>query len=157
VLCKASASIRDAYEIRLALFFAVHASKKFVLAVPPGAQVDSLLMSHIALHGGIVREDTIVEYSVYVGHVSASGQEGDGWVMGDSSSHASLLHSLRSDWLKEKLVPGAMVAAAEMRQLELALQNENISLRNIDDENIKAALSNLQKTAMKDGGYIFVQ
>ena len=157
VLCKSSAKIRNAYEIRLGLFFAVNGGKRFVLIVPIGAEVETALRSHIARHGGVVQEVVLTDYSVYIGHQLASGEEGDGWVLGDAAAHASLLRSLKSSWLKEKLVPGATLVSAELNECLSELQDEVIPFNNLDDENVKAALAGLLKAAITNGGCVFVQ
>ena len=131
--------------------------KRFVLNVPVGAEVETALRSHIALHGGVVQEAVSADYCVYIGHLLASGEEGDGWVLGDAAIHASLLASVKSPRLKEKLVPGATLVAAELSECLTELQNEVIPFKNIDDENVKAALAGLLKSAITDGGSIFVQ
>jgi hypothetical protein len=156
-LCKASTSIRNAYEIRLALFFAVDSKKRFVLNVPIGAQVAPDLRLHIAQHGGIVQEVAIADYSVYIGHFLSSGEEGDGWVIGDAAAHASLGSSLKSHWLRQRLEPGSTVTGTELQQFSAEMQNEVIALNNIDGENIKVALASLVQAAETHGGYLFVQ
>jgi hypothetical protein len=157
VLCKSSTKIRNAYEIRLGLFFAVNSGKRFVLNVPSGAEVEPALRSHIALHGDIVQEGPASDYSAYIGHQLASGEEGDGWVLGDAAAHASLLTSVKSLWLKDILVPGATLTGAELQKWLTEIQDEVIPRSNIDDGNVKAALIDLLKSAMADGGCIFVQ
>jgi hypothetical protein len=157
VLCKSSLKIRNAYEIRLALFFAVNSGKRFVLNVPTGAEVEPGLRSHIAHHGGIVQEGESSDYSVYVGHALPSGGEGDGWVLGDAAVLASLIGSLKSPWLKRKLLPGTALAGTELHEFAAEMQGEVITISNIDGENIKVALAALFKSAMTHGGNIFVQ
>jgi hypothetical protein len=141
----------------LALFFAVKSGKRFILNVPTGAEVEPGLRSHIAQHGGVVQEGEFSDYSVYVGHELPSGGEGAGWVLGDATVLASLIGSLKSQWLKGKLLPGTTIAGTELHEFVAELQGEVITLSNIDDENIKVALAGLFKSAMTHGGHIFVQ
>ena len=157
VLCKSSPKIRNAYEIRLALFFAVNNGKRFILNVPTDADVEPGLRSHIAQHGGVVQEGEFSDYTVYVGHALPSGDEGDGWVLGDATVLASLIGSLKSQWLKAKFLPGTAIAGTELHEFVAEMQGEVITLSNIDDENIKVALAGLFESAMTQGGNIFVQ
>src|SRR5438093_8973884 len=69
VLCKASPTIRNAYEIRLALFMASTRKCRFILAVRPGAVVEPALRAHLEAHGGSIQEREFEDYSVYVGHL----------------------------------------------------------------------------------------
>jgi hypothetical protein len=156
VLCKAAPAIRNAYEIRLALFMAVQSGRTFVLAVQPGAQVDEAL-EHIRKHGGDVVRAPILDHSIYVGTVGRGGEEGDGWVAGDGRLWATVLAGLRSPWLRARLVVGGLVAAGELAQFRDALAAETIRARNVDDEDIRQALLRLAGEALQVGGSVFVQ
>lgn len=157
VLCKAAPSIRNAYEIRLALFMAVESGRTFVLAVSPGAQVDDSLASHIHKFGGQVVRAPVQEFSVYVGAADRSGDEGDGWVAGNSQQWASVLEGLHSTWLRDRLCVGGSVAIGELPHFREILGSEVIRARNIDDEDIQQALHRLADEATLSGGSIFVQ
>jgi hypothetical protein len=157
VLCKAAPTIRNAYEIRLALFMAVQSGRAFVMAVSPAAQVEQSLEAHIRQHGGDVVRADIREYSVYVGVVNREGQEGDGWVAGDSHLWASVLATVRSPWLRERLQVGATVATGELTQFQQLLGGEVIRARNVDDEDIHQALLRLSSGAIQVGGSVFIQ
>src|SRR5215831_372119 len=79
ILCKASPTVRNAYEIRLALYMAFTRKSRFILAVRPGTKVEPGLRAHLQKHGGSVQERELQDYSVFVGHIKATGDEGDGW------------------------------------------------------------------------------
>jgi hypothetical protein len=157
VLCKAAPTIRNTYEIRLALFMAVQSKRTFVLAVSPMAMVDQALEAHIRQHGGEVVRDTIREHSLYVGAIDGDGEEGDGWVAGDSQLWESVLAGLRSPWLRERLRVGGSVSTSELSEFRDALQAETIRASNVDDEDIHQALLRLAAEAMELGGSVFVQ
>src|SRR6266850_1806971 len=70
VLSKAAPLIRNAYEIRLALYMAKSRNLRFILAVRPQAQVEASLVALIKEHGGSVDESQLDDYSVYVGSAS---------------------------------------------------------------------------------------
>ncbi len=151
------ATIRDAYEIRLALFMAVENKRTFVLAVSPMTMVDQVLEAHIRQHGGELMRDTIREYSVYVGTIDGDGEEGDGWVAGDSQLWESVLAGLRSSWLRDRLRVGGTVSTSELPEFHDVLQAETIRACNVDDEDIHQALLRLAVEGMKCGGSVFVQ
>jgi hypothetical protein len=157
ILCKAAPTIRNAYEIRLALFMAVQSGRAFVLEVLPSAKVDEALTAHIRQHGGDVVRAAIQEHSVYVGVIDSHGEEGDGWVAGNGQLWATVLEELRSPWLRDRLRVGGSVATGELPQLRDVLGTEVIRASNIDDENIRQALLRLGAEAFQVGGSVFVQ
>jgi len=157
VLCKAAPAIRDAYEIRLALFMAVQSGRTFVLGVSPSAEVEQALEAHIRQHGGEVVRGAIPAHSVYVGAISGEGQEGDGWVAGDSQTWESVLAGLCSPWVRDRLRVGGSVLTDELSQFRDLLRAEAIRGCNIDDEDIHQALLQLATEAMQVGGSVFVQ
>lgn len=157
VLCKAAPTIRSAYEIRIALFMAVQSKRTFVLAVSPMAMVDQSLEAHIRQHGGELVRDTIREHSVYVGAFDGKGEEGDGWVAGDSKLWESVLTGLRSSWLRDRLRVGGSVSTGELSEFRDHLRTEAIRACNVDDEDIHHALLRLAAEAIQTGGSVFVQ
>jgi hypothetical protein len=157
VLCKAAPVIRNAYEIRLAMFMAVQSGRAFVLAVSPGAQVEEALEAHLRQHGGTVARAAIQDHSVYVGATDRAGKEGDGWVAGDGRHWAAVLAGLRSPWLQDRLSVGGGIATADLPRFREALEKERISASNVDDEDIRQALLRLAAEAMQAGGAVFVQ
>src|SRR5436309_981683 len=94
ILCKAAPTIRNTYEIRLALFMAAQSGRTFVLAVSPMAFVDQALEAHIRQHGGDIVREAIQRHSVYLGAVDREGAEGDGWVAGDGQTWGSVICAL---------------------------------------------------------------
>jgi hypothetical protein len=157
VLGKAASVVRNTYEIRLALFMALQQRLAFVLAVRPGGEVKSDLRAHLERNGGRIQEVTLDEYSVYLGHVKATEEEGDGWVLGDSATHRDLLQALQSQCLREKLALDSTISFVEVPQLEQALRDESISTVNIDGEKVGDALANLCNGLKAQGGFLFVQ
>ena len=157
VLCKGSARIRNTYEIRLALYFALTRGRQFILVVPSGAEVDPALREHLARFGGAIEENGAEDYSVYVGHELAGGEEGDGWVLGNSSGWRAFRGSLSSPWLRENLVIGACFGGNDIERLRKEFAGEGTSETNVDGENIIEALRNLIESACTDGGVIFIQ
>jgi len=157
VLCKASPTIRNTYEIRLALFMASTRKSRFILAVRPGAKVEPGLRAHLETHGGSVQEREFEDYSVYVGHIKASGDEGDGWVLGDAAGLSEFQNSLASSWCRQKLVVGSSLSGGELDALERELSARTVSQRNIDQENIRDALLALSGAVKADGGTLFIQ
>ncbi len=157
VLCKASPTIHNSYEIRLALYMAFAQKSRFILAVRPGAHVEPGLIAHLEAHGGSVVERDFAQYSVHVAHIKPSGEEGDGWVLGDAAALAKFQVSLRSDWCRQKIVVGSTLAGTDLDVLERELSANTVSDTNIDDENIRDALLALIYAAKSDGGSILVQ
>jgi hypothetical protein len=157
ILCKAAPTIRNAYEIRLALYMAVQSGREFILAVSPVARIDDAVEAHIRQHGGEVMRTAIYEHSVYVGAIGLEGEERDGWVAGDSQLWTSVLAGLRSVWLRDRLRVGGSVATSELCQFRDVLGTEVIHACNVDDEDIGEALLRLAAEAMWTGGSLFVQ
>jgi hypothetical protein len=157
VLCKAAPAIRNAYEIRLALFMAVQSGRAFVLAVSPMAFVDQTLESHIREHGGQIVREAIRDHSVYVGAVDSAGAEGDGWVAGDGQAWASVVDALKSPWLRDRLRVSGSVSTSELPQFRDLVRAEAIRACNVDDEEIQQALLRLAAEAKEIGGSLFVQ
>src|SRR6266850_2118316 len=108
-------------------------------------------------HGGAIREMSITDYSVFIGHHSGKEKEGSGWVFGNSEVWQGFRDSLSSSWLKDRLTVGASFSGAELAQLEREIQSISTSQMNIDDENVKDALLYLIAAAKSDGGRIYVQ
>jgi hypothetical protein len=157
ILCKAAPTIRNAYEIRLALFMAVQSGREFLLAVSPMAMVDRGLEAHIRQHGGRIVRESIKDHSIYVGAVDRAGSEADGWVAGDGQAWLSVVDALRSSWLRERLRVGGSVPTAELPQFLDLLRAETIRANNVDDEDIKEALLRLAAEAKHAEGALFVQ
>ena len=156
VLSKASPTIRNTYEIRLALYMAVSRGLRFILAVRPQAVVDPSITSLLQEHGGKIEEAQRDDFSVYFGHASPSG-DGDGWVLGDAAALSTLRDAIQSPWLKSRLNVGHEFSGAELVDLKAALDNESISSPNVDDENVGRALLALIAAARNDGGSVFIQ
>jgi hypothetical protein len=157
VLSKSCASVRNTYEVRLALYFAVQGGKRFVLEVPAGAEIDAGLCVKISENNGLVRETSIADYSVYLGHEKENGEEGDGWVLGDKDAWLAFRASLPTAWLQERLVVGALFSRADLSTLQTELAALPLTQTNIDGENVKAALLQLLSSAATQGGQIYVQ
>lgn len=157
VLCKAAPTIRNAYEIRLALFMAIQSQRTFVLAVSPMAIVDQGLEAHIRQHGGELLRDAIQAYSVYVGIIDGNGEECDGWVAGDNQKWEAVLADLRSSWLRDRLCVGGLISKEELCEFRNVLQAEAIRACNVDNEDIHQGLLRLATEAMQVGGSVFVQ
>ena len=156
VLSKASPSIRNTYEIRLALYMAVSRGLRFILAVRPDAVVDPTVISLLQENGAKIEEAQLEDFCVYFGHVSSS-EEKDGWVLGDAAALLALRDSIQSRWLRDRLVPGYEFSGSELSNLADALSKENISALNIDGEDFSEALIHLAAAASKDGGCVFIQ
>jgi hypothetical protein len=157
VLCKAAPIIRNAYEIRLALYMAVKHSYSFILAVKPDAQVDAELEGHISEHGGSICRTDIQSYSVYVGAIDSAREEMDGWVAGSNQAWDAILADLHSDWLRERLRVGAVTASQELDRMQRILGQESFSAQNIDGEDLCLALITLADQASRADGCLFVQ
>jgi hypothetical protein len=157
VLSKSCTSVRNTYEVRLALYFAVQGSRRFVLEVPHGAEVDAGLRVKISENNGLVRETVIANYSVYIGHEKENGEEGDGWVLGDKDAWLEFRASLSTSWLQQRLVVGALFSRSDLPTLQTELAALSVTQTNIDGENTKAALLQLLSSAVAQGGQIYVQ
>lgn len=157
VLCKAGPTVRNAYEIRLALFFAVDSARRFVLQVQPGASVAADLRALLTEHDASLTEETAQEFSVYFGAAGPDGVEIDGWVLGDNAAWISMLRDLRTPWLREVLRPGAEFGGTDLARLKDALAEESVPSTNVDGEPFDAALLQLVAEATAAQGVVFVQ
>ena len=157
MLCKAAPIVRNAYEIRLALFMAVQSGRSLVLAVNRNAQVEAELEGHIGKHGGSVCRTDIQSYSVYIGAIDSAREEMDGWVAGSNKAWDAILADLHSDWLRERLRVGAVTGSQELDQMQKILNQESFSGQNIDNEDLRLALIDLADQAWRADGCLFVQ
>ena len=157
ILCKAAPKIRNAYEIRLALYMAVQSERQFVLTVSPTATVEKALEAHIRQHNGDLIRTAIDSHSVYVGSVDRDGEEGDGWVAGNNQFWANILGGVGSTWLRDKLSVGGLISLGELPRFRSALGAEVIRGCNIDEEEIQQALIRLAVESVQSGGSVFVQ
>jgi hypothetical protein len=156
VLSKAAPTLRNTYEIRLALYMAKSKGLRFVLAVRPGAEIEPSVLSLLEAHGGKVEEVALADYSVYFGHAHPNGEE-DGWVFGDNAAMDMLSECIENQWLREHLRVGANFAGADLDRLEQSLLSETMSAANVDGENVRDALLSLVQSAKQEGGIVFVQ
>jgi hypothetical protein len=157
VLCKKSPVIKNTYEIRLVLFFAVNGKKNFELRVPINANVDGQLSALITQQGGKILKQDCSDFTVSVTHFDKDGKERDSWVVGDNHAWGSLIQSLHSPWLKSELKPNASFSRESLLRLEQELSKERISLKNIDNENIQEAMQRIVQECKVEGGYVLVQ
>lgn len=157
LLCKAALTIRNSYEIRLALYMGLQTGRTFVLAISPEATVDEALAEHVLQHGGKIVRRPIGDHSVYVGAFDHNGDELDGWVVGHNDAWAAILAEVRSAWLKDRLRVGGIIPSAELLKFREAIGTETIHATNIDDEDIQEALLRLTNEAEHVDGSIFVQ
>lgn len=157
ILSKAAASVRDTREIRLVQAFAAAKKLRLVLAIRPSAQLQPSLATYLSQHGVEISEAQMEDYSVYIGHALANGQESDGWVLGNSGALAALKQSARSLWLRDRLRIGATFEGDTLLELENALLKENSRMQNIDGEIVRDALLSLIKSARGQGGALFIQ
>ncbi len=111
VLCKAGPTVRNTYEIRLALYMARSESKRFVLMVKPEAVVEESIVELLRAQGGELRRCEIAGHSISVGCLFRDGSE-DGWVLGDEQALAALRSSLKSGWLRDQIQLGALIPCA---------------------------------------------
>ena len=156
VLSKAAQTIRNTYEIRLALYMAKSKGLRFSLAIPPNAEVDTSIVSLFQEYGGEVQHGEFADYCVYFGHERPDGSE-EGWVLGDAAAMKRLTASFCSQFLRAHLMPGVKLSGAELDEVENALQDERIDLKNIDGDDVRDALVDLVKAARQSGGSLFVQ
>lgn len=105
VLSKAGPSIRNTYEIRLALFMAKSRNLRFILAVRPCTLVETSVRDLLAEHDGLIEETQMGDFCVSVGWGYEEG-ENEGWVLGDAAALAALVGEVRSGRLREFLIPG---------------------------------------------------
>lgn len=156
VLSKAGPSIRNTYEIRLALFMAKSRNLRFVLAVRPGTLVETSVRDLLAEHDGLIEEAQMGDFCVSVGWGYVDG-ENEGWVPGDAAALAALVGEVRSARLREFLIPGKRVAGADLTELEAELRQESLSATNLDKEPVQDALLSLIANASRNGGTLFIQ
>jgi hypothetical protein len=157
VLCKSAPSIRNTYEIRLALYFAVKDKRRFVLRAPKNAQIEPSLKTVIAQNGGVVDDKKCEDYTVHISHFGPDGKETDGWVLGDKTQFLKLKASIQDSWLRDQLTAGATISGENVAKLGNSLQKETITQKNIDKENIGQALTNLVQICKQQGGFILIQ
>ncbi len=155
VLGKNCSIIRNTYEIRLALFMAKSKNLRFILAVPPKAEVENSLLTLLSENEAHIEEVNLQEFSVYFGCINSSGEEG--WVLGNGSDFTELTSSIKSNELRNSLYIGATFKSSQLMQLKLEIENEVISKANIDGENAKVALLGLICLANETNGTIFIQ
>ncbi len=74
ILSKATTRLRDTYEIRLALSFAVSKGLKLMLAIRPASQIEPSLAAYLRQQGVEITEAQMDDYSVYFGHAKGDGQ-----------------------------------------------------------------------------------
>lgn len=156
VLSKVAPSIRNSYEIRLALYMAKLKGLNFVLAVPLETEVDSAVQSLLKDHGGSIQTASLNDYSVYFGRVAPNGDE-EGWVLGNSESFRMLRNAIRLPLLQDRLTIGSVIFAGEAAQIESEIMKENFQLTNIDGEEFRNALLTLLEDTRINGGLVFVQ
>lgn len=157
ILSKAAAHLRDSYEVRLAQTLAASKGLKLMLALRPSAQMEPSLAAWLKQQGVEITEAQMDDYSVYFGHVKAGGQEGDGWVLGNSAALTGLKQATRSLWLRDRLRIGATFDGDALNELEKALLKENSRVLNVDGEDVRDALMQLIAAAKRDGGSLFIQ
>ena len=157
ILSKAANRLRNTYEIRLAQYFAVSKGLKLMLAVRPSSQLEPALAAYLREQDVAITEAQMDDYSVYFGHAKGDGQEGDGWVLGNSAALMALTQSTRSLWLRDRLRIGATFGSDTLQELESALLKENSRVLNVDGENVRDALMSLIAAAKRDGGSLFIQ
>jgi hypothetical protein len=157
ILSKAANRLRNTEEMRLAQSFAASKRLKLMLAVRPAAQMEPPLATWLNQQGVEITEAQMEDYSVYFGHVKGNGQEGDGWVLGNSAALTALTQSTRSLWLRDRLRIGASFGGDTLQELENALLKENSRVLNVDGENVRDAVMSLIAAAKRDGGTVFIQ
>lgn len=157
VLCKSSPSIRNTYEIRLVIYFAVKSQKAFELWVPADAVIEPSITTLISKVGGSIRKQECRDFSISVTHFDSSEIEKDSWVLGDRDQWIRFKDALHSPWLKSSLKVGASFSSDLLKRLDEELSKEQVSLKNIDDENIQIALSRLIQECRSQGGSIVIQ
>ena len=157
ILSKATASLRNTYEIQLAQAFAASKGLKLMLAVRPAAQIEPSLGAYLRQQGVQITEAQMEDYSVYFGHAKRDGAEKDGWVLGNSAALTALTRATRSLWLRDRLRIGATFSADALLELEKALLKETFRVLNVDKENVRDALLEMAAAARQDGGTLFIQ
>jgi hypothetical protein len=156
VLCKAGPTVRNTYEIRLALFMAKSDNKRFVLMVKPEAVVEESIVELLGAQGAELRRSEIASHSVYVGCLFDDGTE-DGWVLGDDQALATFRAALKSAWVREQFKLGALIPLRDLLQFGNEMWDEQADLRNVDGESVKEAVLALVVDAIKHEGSLFIQ
>jgi len=156
-LCKGGPRVRNTYEVRLCLYFAVKNGKEFLLVVNPSARIDADLEAHLDAHGGrVVRADG-ANHSVYFGAEDSSGGEIDGWVASAADQWSKVLGRSTSHWLKENLVVGREFHGDDLAGLRTECRKVPLEGMNIDDEPLSEAILKLVRAAEAMAGRVFIQ
>ncbi len=156
VLSKAAPTIRNTYEIRLALFMAKSRELRFLLAIRPGARVEASVRKLLEEHGGTIEEAQLDDYCVYIGWGFEEGEQ-EGWALGDAATFNALTGAFESSNLKTLFRVGASISGPDLDAVTADLAKEQVSARNVDGENVREALLTLAADAKKEGGTLFVQ
>ncbi len=157
VICKKAARVRNTYEVRLGLYFAVRDGFDFVLAVQPGAEIETSLELLLREQGGSLQTTDLPDYSVFVGHALEDGSEGSGWVLGDDQRWAQFLELFSDQGCGHELAVGAEFDQSNLETLARSLSNLECNLLNVDNENIREAFLHLIREAQEQGGSIYIQ
>jgi hypothetical protein len=157
VLAKASPTVRNNYEIRLALYFALQRNSTFTLVVLPNAVVAADLETYLAKWGGEVRQEAVGDFTVSFGAEDANGEELDAWVLGDLPRWQEFLLSLTSAWLLEHVRLGNEFVAHDLETLATEIDAAKIEGTNADGESLKSAILNLVAAARKGRGRVVLQ
>ena len=157
VLCKATKSVRNTYEIRLAAYLATKKGLQYVVRVPPGTKLHRDASDLVSRVKGIVEFGVCGNYSVFIGYEQHDGREGDGWVLGDKKAYEAFASSLESPALRSMLAIGSELSGRELDHLLGALRKESIVTTNIDGENVGTALMQLAERAKESNGRLYVQ
>ena len=157
ILCKAGPRVRNTYEVRLCLYFAVLHHKEFLLAVAPDAAVDAGLESHLAAHGGRIVRGTLADHTVYIGAEDPGGAEIEGWVAGSREDWKGVLDRTSSLWLKENLKVGRDFGGRDLDRLRIECRDSSLDGANIDREPLASAVLHLIDVAMASSGRVFIQ
>jgi len=156
-LCKVGPRVRNTYEVRLCLYFAVTRGREFLLVVSPTAKVDAGLKAHLAAHGGRVIREAASDHSIYVGAEDPVGGEIDGWVACAGSVWSEVLGQATSGWLRDNLVVGRECEGEDLRRLRAECLRSPLKGMNIDEEPLAEAMINLIDAAESAAGCVFVQ
>ena len=157
VLCKAGPRVRNTYEIRLCLYFAVVHRKAFLLVASPDAVVDAGLESHLAAHGGRIIRGTLADHTVYIGAEDSGGAEIEGWVAGSCKDWTGVLDRTSSTWLKENLKVGRDFGGRDLDRLLIEVRDSSLDGANIDREPLANAILHLIDVATASSGRVFIQ
>jgi hypothetical protein len=159
VLCKASPSVRNTYEIRLALYFAIKDERTFELVVPTNCHVRPDLEAHLAKWGGSIVRSEAEDFSVYFGAEGADGAELSGWVFGNREQWGEVLALLESSWLSSELRVGAEFSGDALDKLAHELLAEPLlqNSTNTDGEPFSEAVQRLVHLANESNGIVYIQ